>query len=43
MRGKVAKALRRMAEGITVGQSKSATRKRYQQLKNIHKRNKKQI
>lgn len=37
MRGKVAKRLRRKAEGLTVGKSLAATKKLYKQLKKAYK------
>lgn len=40
MRNKVAKKLRRFAESMTIGMSKEETRKRYQQLKVVHKNRK---
>jgi hypothetical protein len=40
MRNKVAKALRKQAEKLTVGQSQKVTRKAYQGLKKEYNRNK---
>lgn len=37
MRNKVAKKLRKVAETETIGLLKSLTRKRYKQLKKVHK------
>ena len=40
MRNKSAKKLRRLAEALTVGKTKTETRQAYQRLKNVHKINK---
>lgn len=37
MKKKVAKALRELAAGVTIGKSNEETRKRYKQLKTVHK------
>lgn len=37
MKKKVAKALRELAVGATVGKPNTETRKRYKQLKRVHK------
>lgn len=43
MKGKSAKALRRIAEAMTVGKSKEDTKRRYKQLKNSHKKNQQKV
>lgn len=37
MRNKAAKKLKELAKGMTVGKSKQETKRRYKQLKKVHK------
>jgi hypothetical protein len=43
MKNKSAKKLRKLAEHLTVGKTKSETKKVYKRLKSVHKTNKKEL